>query len=38
VRRDRVVLFGGRGEWPNDLNDTWEWDGTTWREVVIAPE
>jgi hypothetical protein len=33
-RRDRVVLFGGRNGWPNgDLNDTWEWDGATWRRV-----
>lgn len=31
--RDRVVLFGGRREWPNDVNDTWEWDGSEWREV-----
>ena len=33
-RRDRVVLFGGRKGWPDgDLNDTWEWDGATWRRV-----
>lgn len=32
-KRDRVVLFGGRKGWPNDLNDTWEWDGTRWRRV-----
>ncbi len=32
-KRDRVVLFGGRKGWPNDLNDTWEWDGTSWRRV-----
>jgi len=32
-RRDRVVLFGGRREWPNDLNDTWEWDGARWTRV-----
>jgi hypothetical protein len=33
-RRDRVVLFGGRKGWPDgDLNDTWEWDGTTWRRI-----
>ncbi len=30
-KRDRVVLFGGRKGWPNDLNDTWEWDGARWR-------
>jgi hypothetical protein len=33
-RRDRVVLFGGRNRWPDgDLNDTWEWDGATWRRI-----
>jgi hypothetical protein len=33
-RRDRVVLFGGRKGWPDgDLNDTWEWDGATWRRI-----
>jgi hypothetical protein len=31
--RDRVVLFGGRRGWPDDLNDTWEWDGRAWTEV-----
>jgi hypothetical protein len=33
AKRDRVVLFGGRKGWPDDLNDTWEWDGTTWRRI-----
>jgi hypothetical protein len=33
-QRDRIVLFGGRKGWPDgDLNDTWEWDGTSWRQV-----
>lgn len=32
-QRDRVVMFGGRKGWPNDLNDTWEFDGTTWRRI-----
>ena len=32
--RDRVVLFGGRKGWPDDLADTWEWDGSTWRRVT----
>jgi hypothetical protein len=32
--RDRVVLFGGRKGWPEDLDDTWEWDGTTWHRAV----
>jgi hypothetical protein len=31
--RDRVVLFGGRKGWPDDLADTWEWDGVSWRRV-----
>jgi len=31
--RERVVLFGGCDEWCIDeLGDTWEWDGTDWRE------
>lgn len=33
--RDRVVLFGGRLGWPNDANDTWEWDGAAWKEVKM---
>ena len=33
-KRDRVVLFGGRKGWPNDLNDTWEWDGAIWKRVA----
>ena len=33
-KRDRSVLFGGRKGWPDgDLNDTWEWDGSTWSKV-----
>ena len=35
--RERVVLFGGRGSsgW---LDDTWEWDGTSWENLTpIAP-
>jgi tetratricopeptide (TPR) repeat protein len=31
--RDRTVMFGGRPGWPNDTNDTWEWDGLKWTEV-----
>ena len=34
VRR-RLVLFGGQGPTGN-LNDTWEWDGTTWTEHATA--
>jgi hypothetical protein len=33
TKRDRVVLFGGRLGWPNDTNDTWEWNGETWVEI-----
>jgi len=35
VKRQRVVLTGGnRSARPYDvLSDTWEWDGSTWREV-----
>ena len=36
-KRDRLVLFGGRNGWPDgDLNDTWEWDGATWRQVETS--
>jgi hypothetical protein len=39
--RQRVVLFGGRTGPENEdlLNDTWEWDGTTWLKanVPFAP-
>jgi hypothetical protein len=28
-------LFGGRLSWPNDANDTWEWDGKEWKEVKM---
>ena len=31
--RDRIVLFGGQGE-EGELNDTWEYDGFTWTQVV----
>jgi hypothetical protein len=34
AKRDVVVLFGGRNGWPNgDLDDTWEFDGVSWRAV-----
>ncbi len=32
VRRDRVVLFGGRSG-GNMFRDTWEWDGSSWKEL-----
>lgn len=37
--RDRVVLFGGGAPNFADLNDTWEWDGSTWtnRAPAISP-
>ncbi len=37
--RRRVVLFGGQSVGPDDainLQDTWEWDGSTWREVPVT--
>jgi hypothetical protein len=37
--RDRVVLFGGGAPNFADLDDTWEWDGSTWtnRAPAISP-
>src|SRR5262245_16888651 len=37
--RQRTVLFGGFIGGTVTLNDTWEWDGTTWtlRPTVHAP-
>ena len=33
--RERVVLFGGFGdEVETPINDTWEWDGTSWTELT----
>ncbi len=33
--RERVVLFGGTGSYPpTQLDDTWEWDGTTWTQMT----
>lgn len=34
--RNRIVLFGGRDLSGTPLNDTWEWDGTTWTNVPTA--
>lgn len=37
--RERVVLFGGFhfvGGRPTQFDDTWEWDGTAWRENKIT--
>lgn len=39
--RQRIVLFGGRVSGaPYSVNDTWEWDGTAWRNVTptVSPE
>ena len=35
VKRERVVLFGGNrnGRPFGPLADTWEWDGTRWKEM-----
>lgn len=30
---DRILLYGGT-KYDGDLNDTWEFDGTTWRQVA----
>lgn len=36
--RKRIVLIGGQiGDNGPPLDDTWEWDGTSWREVQTAP-
>lgn len=32
-----VVLFGGfNGVWEDSLNDTWIWNGTTWKQIQPA--
>ena len=39
LARDRVVVFGGRagtGFNPPLSNETWEYDGTTWTQVITA--
>jgi hypothetical protein len=37
--RDRIVMFGGNGtDNISNLDDTWEWDGTTWTETVRGPQ
>ena len=43
ARRDRVVLFGGSTSTSRDLatcaclGDTWEWDGTSWTQIMFPP-
>lgn len=34
--RDRVVLYGGRRTTGFYLDDTWEWDGVAWTQVVTG--
>lgn len=39
--RDRVVMFGGtaRSAFGNlDLDDTWEWDGSTWTQIMTTQQ
>ena len=33
-KRNITMLFGGRLGWPNDANDTWEWDGEHWKKIM----
>ena len=35
--RGRVVLFGGTSDGAAGLDDTWEWDGSTWTPARIRP-
>jgi hypothetical protein len=38
LARRRMLLFGGfGGDFTPALADTWEWDGTSWTQVVTAP-
>lgn len=32
AKRQRIVVFGGRISYPNDTNDTWEFDGSAWSK------
>lgn len=34
--RQRVVLFGGHSTSNTSLNDTWEWDGRRWTQLLPA--
>ena len=37
--RQKVILFGGLQEEPRDThNETFEWDGSQWKEVEIDPQ
>src|SRR5690349_9343496 len=35
TRRGVLIVYGGAQSATNELGDTWEWDGTTWREMQI---
>ena len=35
-KEKKILLFGGRLGWPNDANDTWEWDGVKWTRVMTG--
>jgi hypothetical protein len=37
-RRQRVVLFGGLDSDESPLADTWEWDGSTWTQLMTRGE
>lgn len=34
--RGKVVLFGGRRTSAYHLDDTWEWDGTSWQKIAVT--
>ena len=34
--RNRTVLYGGTGLPGSLRNDTWEWDGTNWTQVLVS--
>ena len=39
AHRGTVLLFGGTNENTDKFNDTWEWNGVSWRELspIVAP-
>jgi len=34
--RDKILLFGGAPTRTEMLDDTWEWDGSTWRKLYVS--
>jgi len=38
IKNHCIVLFGGAHGWSRRLNDTWTFDGTTWRELKSASQ